>query len=135
CHELMHVLRFVTLDKVWFVAISGEQVGQLLIAQPPWYRGICDLVAIQMQNGQDCSVTCRIEKLVGMPTGRKRPGFGLTISDNATGQQIGIIEDRPISVCDGIPQFPALVDRTRSLRRGVAWDSSGKRKLLEEFQH
>lgn len=70
-----------------------------------------------------------------MPTGRQRPGFGLAVSDNATGQQIRIVEDRPVRVRDGVPQFSAFVDRARSLRGGVAWDSSGERELLKEFPH
>src|SRR5277367_1246569 len=131
----MHALGFVTLDKVWFVAISGEQMSQFFITETPKHGRICDLVAIQMQDGQYRTVPSRIEKLIGMPTGGQRTGFGLTVSDNAAGQQIRIIENRPIGMRDGVPQFPAFVNRPWSLRRSVAWDSPGKRELLKQFAH
>src|SRR5580693_4823738 len=128
----MHALGFVALHKVWFVTISGEQVREFLIAQTPKHRGIRDLIAIQMKNGQHRSIPRGIEKLIGMPTGRERSGFGLSVSDNATGQQIRVVENRSIGVRDGVPQLSPFVNRAGSLGGGVTWDSSGERKLLEE---
>src|SRR5258705_13397183 len=69
-----------------------------------------------------------------MPTRGQRPAFGFAISDHATYDQIGVIESSSISVRDGIPEFSAFMNRSRSFRRNVAGNSTGKRELLEEMQ-
>jgi hypothetical protein len=58
----------------------------------------------------------RVEKLVRVPGGGERAGFGLSISDYAGDNEVGVIEGRPISMGDGITELATLVNRTRSFR-------------------
>src|SRR5437016_3110018 len=71
-HELVHELGFGAFHEVRLVAISGEQVGQLLVSEPAEHRRIRDLVPVQVQERQHGPVATRIEKLVGMPARGQR---------------------------------------------------------------
>ncbi len=68
-----------------------------------------------------------------MPRRGQRPGFRLAIADDAGDDEIGIVEHRPERMAERIAQLSALVDRARALRRCVAGNSSGKRKLNKEL--
>src|SRR4029078_11612400 len=86
-----------------------------------------------MQDRKHRPVTCRIEKLVGMPTSRERPGLALAIAHYAARDQAGIIEDRAVRMDQGIAQLSAFMNRARCLRRGMTWDAARKRELLDEL--
>ena len=62
-------------------------------------------------------------------------GFRLAVADDAGDDQIGIVERRAIGVRQRIAKLAALVDRARRLRRDVARDPAGKRKLREQPLH
>src|SRR5580658_1861823 len=70
-----------------------------------------------------------------MPGGCKRARFSLAISHRDSDDEVRIVERRSVRMGDGVPEFAAFVNRTRSLRRAVRADSPGKRELPEEFQH
>src|SRR6187399_1488496 len=86
-----------------------------------------------MQDGQHRTIGHRIEELVGMPSGSEWSGFHFAIADDAGNDQIRIIECRSKRVAKRISQLTALVDRSRTFRRCMAGNSSGKRKLNEEL--
>src|SRR4030042_927658 len=68
-----------------------------------------------------------------MPRRGQRPGFRLAVADDAGDYEIGIIEDRTERMAERIAQLTALVDRAGRLRRCVAWNSAGKRKLNKKL--
>jgi hypothetical protein len=68
-----------------------------------------------------------------MPSSGQRTRLRLAIADDAGDDEIGIVEHRPERMAERIAQLAALVDRARALRRCVAWNSSGKRKLEKEL--
>jgi len=68
-----------------------------------------------------------------MPRGGQRSGFRLTVADDAGDDEIGMVVHRPERMAERIAQLAALVDRARALRRCVAGNSSGERKLNKEF--
>src|ERR1035438_9667453 len=94
---------------------------------------IGNLVAVEMQDRQHRAIGGRVEKLVGMPRRGQWSGFRLPIADDAGDDEIGIVEHCPERMAERIAQFAALVDRAWALRRRVAGNSSGKRKLEKEF--
>jgi hypothetical protein len=59
--------------------------------------------------------------------------FRLAITDDASDDEIGIVEHRSERMAQRIAQFAALVNRAWTLRRSVAGNSSGKRKLDKEL--
>ena len=83
-------------------------------------RWICNLVAVQMQNGQYRTVRRGIQKLVRVPARRQRSRLRLAIAHHARHNQVRIVERRPVSVHQGVAQLPAFVNRPRCLRRNVA---------------
>src|SRR5208282_580755 len=68
-----------------------------------------------------------------MPSRGQRSGFRLAIADDADDDEIGIVEHRPKRMAERVPQLATLVDRPWALRRCVAGNPSGKRKLNEEL--
>ena len=60
--------------------------------------GIGDFEAVEMQDRQHRAVARGVEEFVGVPTCRKRTGFGFAVADDAGDDQIGIVEGRAIGV-------------------------------------
>ena len=135
CHELVHLFRLVPLDEIGRVPISAKKLVQLLMADPSQDAGIGDLVAVQVEDRQNHPIGCRVQEFVGMPTCRQRPGLGFAVADHAGHDQIGIVEGGTICVREAVAEFAAFMDRTRSLRRDVAWNAAGERELGEEALH
>jgi hypothetical protein len=63
-----------------------------------------------MQHWQHRAVAHWVEELVGMPGGRQRSGFRLTVAHNHGSNQIGIVEGGITGMRYGIPEFTALMD-------------------------
>src|SRR5256885_8314722 len=70
-----------------------------------------------------------------MPACGQWTGFGFAVANNARGDQVGIVEYRPISVCKRITQLASFMYRARRFGGDVAWNAAGKRKLLEQPLH
>jgi hypothetical protein len=85
-----------------------------------------------MQDRQHSAVGDRSEELVGLPSGRERPGLGLAVADDAGDDQAGIVESRAEGVAERIAEFAALVDRAGRRGRDMARDASRERRLLEQ---
>ena len=98
-------------------------------------RGIADLEAVEMQDWQHRAVGDRVEKLVGLPGRRQRPGLGLAVADDAGDNQGGIVERRAEGVAEGIAEFAAFVNGARRRGGHMARNTAGKRKLLEQPLH
>src|SRR5262249_27559616 len=108
---------------------------QLFMADPGENAGIGDLVAVEVEDGQNRPGPRRIEEFVWMAAGRQRSSFRFTVADDAGNDQIGVVECRPIGVRDGIAELAAFVYRTGRLRRHVARDATGERELGEQALH
>jgi hypothetical protein len=132
-HGRMHQLGLVALDEVGCPPVAAEQLFQFLVLDAGQHGWVGNLVAVEMQDRQHRTVGGRIEKLVGMPRRGQRSCFCLAVTDDAGDDQIGIVIHRPERMAERIPQFTALVDGAGGLRRGVAGNASGKRKLDKEL--
>src|SRR5437762_9616403 len=106
-----------------FVADAGEEC---------W---VIDLVAIEVQDRQHCSISDRIEELVAVPAGGERPGFGLPITDHYQSDKVWIVVDGSVRVRDAVTKFTAFVNAAGSFRSGVTANSTRERKLFEETLH
>ena len=74
--------RIVALDEIRLVAVAREAaVAARHRGIRREHRRIGDLVAVEVQDRQHRAVARRIEKLVGMPGGGERAGFGLAVAD------------------------------------------------------
>src|SRR5262245_13309063 len=88
-----------------------------------------------MKNRQHSPVARGVQKLVGMPAGGQRSRLALAVANHAAGDQVGIVKDRAVSVDERISEFSTFMNRAWCFRGGMTWDSSRKRKLLEEPSH
>ncbi len=79
----MHDRRLASFDEVRAPAVAHQKRFELLARDARQNRGIGDLVAVEVQNGQDHAVRHRVEELVRVPCGRERAGLGLAVPDNA----------------------------------------------------
>ena len=127
----MHNFRLGTFHEIWFIAVAGKKVLKLFVGYAGKDRRIGNLVAVQMKDGQYRAVADGIQKLVRMPRGGQRPGFGLAVSHDAGDEQVGIIESRAECVRNRIAELATLVDRTRCLRCNVTGYAARERKLFE----
>ena len=105
----MHQLRIVTLDHMRRPSIAFEKILQLLWCDAGQQRGIGDLVSVQMKDRQNSAVANRVQKFIGVPGSRQRPGLCLAISDDHTHDQVGIVERRSKRMRDAVAQFAAFI--------------------------
>ena len=96
---------------------------------------IADFIAVQVQDGQNSTVTDRVQELVGLPRSRQRAGLSFTVAHGAGHDQVGVIEGGTKGMSDGVTQLAALVDGTRSLGCNVGGNAAGEGELFEQFLH
>ena len=115
----MHDGRDIAFHVVRLIAVATQQVGQFLAADAGEYRRIGDLVAVEMKDRKNRTITRGIQKFVGMPACGKRTGFRLTVADDAGHDQIWIVECRAIGMDEAVTQFAPFMDRPG--RSGATW--------------
>ena len=86
------------LDHPRVVAVAAEQVEQVGFGNAGQDGGIGDLVAVEVQDGQDRAVAGGIEKLVGVPAGGQRAGLGFSVADHAEHRELGVVERGAVGV-------------------------------------
>ena len=128
----MHDRRVVPFDEVRFPAAAEQQLTQFFSRYAREHGGVGDLVAVQVQDGQDGAVGHRVQELVRMPRRGQRSGLGFAVADDTRGDESGIVEDGAERVAQRVPELAALVDAAWRLRRGVAWNAAGKRELPKQ---
>ena len=94
-----------------------------------------DFVAIQMQNRQHRSVSRWIQELDALPASFERAGLSLAIADDASHDQIRIIERRSKGVDQRIAKFASLMHGVRRVRSAMARNTAGRRKRTKEKPH
>src|SRR5260370_10306862 len=127
----MHRFWLVSLYKVWFPAVAGEETIEFRIRHPRKHACTRDLVAIEMKNGQHRTIAYRVQKFIAVPARSQCPRFRLAVSHHATCEQIWVVEHGAASVHDRIAQFSTFVYVARSFSRLVPRNSSRKGKLFE----
>src|SRR5215831_17849333 len=70
-----------------------------------------------------------------MPAGSHRPGFCFPVPDDAGDDQIRIIEGCAVRMTQRVAQLATFMDRARRFGSYVAWNTAGKRELLEQPFH
>src|SRR6202043_3102132 len=78
------------------------------------------------------AVACGIQKFVGMPTSRESPGLSFAVADDATDDQIRIVEGGSIRMRHRVAQFAAFMNGAGGLRRYVTGNSMRPGKLAKE---
>ncbi len=134
-HRLVHDGGVVALDHIGPVPITLEEGFELTVGQAGENGRVGDLPPVQVQDRQHGTVVGRVQELVRMPGGGQRPGFRFTVADDASHQQVRVVEGRPIGVGEGVAEFSALVNRARRLRGHMAGDAAGERELPEQSAH
>ena len=72
-HELVHLGGVVAFDEVGLVTIALEEFLQFAMADAGQDGGAGDLVAVEVQDGQDGAVAGGVQELIGVPTGGRDP--------------------------------------------------------------
>src|SRR5579863_6159371 len=129
----MHQAGLVTLDEVGRPAVATEQLLQLLAGDTSEDRRVGDLVPVEVKDWEHRAVGDGIEKLVRVPGRRERSSLRLAVADHARDDEVRIVEHGSEGVAERIAQLAAFVDRARTLRGRVAWNSSGEGELKEEL--
>src|ERR1700758_381627 len=91
-HSLMHTGDIAALHEVRSPAVAAEQVFQLLARNARQQRGVVDLVAIQMKDGEYRTVTRWIQELVNVPGSGERSSFRLAVAHDRGNDEFGIVE-------------------------------------------
>ena len=72
-HLLVHGHRVVAFNEVRLPGAATEEALHLFMGHTAEDGGVRDLVAIQVQDGQNSAVTHGVQELVGLPAGGQGP--------------------------------------------------------------
>jgi len=120
-------------EVVRVVAHATEELVALAVGDARKNRGVGDLVAIEVQDGQDDAIGERIHELVGLPGRGERARLGLTISHHGNGEQRRVVENRTVGMGENVAELPTLMDRAGGLGRVVAGNAARIGELAEEL--
>src|ERR1035438_8304550 len=127
----MHDLRVVALNKVRLVATSAVQSLQICVTGASLCGWTRNLVAVEVKNGKDCTVSHRVEEVDGLPTAFKRTGLGFAVTDDAGDNQVGIVESGAECMDQRVAKLAALMHGVRDVRSTMARDPARRRELAE----
>src|SRR5439155_18399315 len=68
----------------------------------------------------------------GVPARGQWAGLGLAVADDASDEQVGVVEGGTEGVRQRVAEFAAFVNRPRRLRGDMRWDAARKGELAEE---
>src|ERR1700735_225208 len=136
CREkLVHDIGVVPFDKIGTVAMALEERGQFFVTGACHHGGTGDFITVEMQNRQYGPVSYGIQKLDTLPTSFERAGFGLAIADNASHDQVRIVEGCSEGVDQRVAEFASLMHRVRCMRSAMTGDTARRGKRAEEKTH
>src|SRR6516225_9236017 len=133
CHGLVHALGIRPLHEVGRPAVPAQEVLQLFVGDARQKSGIIDLVAVQVQYGQDRAIANGVQELADMPGSRQRSRFGFAVPDHRGDNQVRVVERCSTGMRENVPQFAPFMDGTRSLWRAVTANPARKGELFEEL--
>src|SRR6185437_8998721 len=131
-HLAVHVGGVRAGDDDRCIAETPELFEEFVIVHAPENRRVGDFIAVEVQEGQDGSITRGIEKLVAVPGGRERPRLGFPVADHAGDNEAGIVERSATSVRERVAKLAAFVNRTGRFRCRMARNAAGERELFEQ---
>jgi hypothetical protein len=99
-HHRVHRRRLGAFDEPWPPPVTLQQVFKLFAGNPREHGRIRNLEAVQVENRQHGTVADRVQELVRVPGGRKRPRFRLTVTDNARRDQRRVVQHRTEGVAE-----------------------------------
>ena len=91
-HQRVKFFWVIAFDEIRFIAVASKQRFQFLVADSGQDGRAGNLVAVQMQDGQNRAVMHRVKKFIRVPTGGQRASLGFAIAHHARDNQIGIVE-------------------------------------------
>src|SRR5919199_3816608 len=105
CHQLMHGFGIGAFHEVGLVAIADEQAFYFLMTNSRQDCRVSNLVAIEVQDRQYCTIPYGVEELIGVPSCSEGPSFSFPISYDTANYQVRVIKGSPVSMRNRITQF------------------------------
>src|SRR5207302_8569843 len=102
---------------------SNESLNSLILLTSQ-NGGARNLVAIQMQNGKDSTITNRVQKANAFPGALKWRGLCLTIPNDSSNDYIRIVEGCTKAMRKDVTQFASFVNGAWSGKANMARDTS-----------
>jgi hypothetical protein len=123
---------FVALDEEDLVSVARDQLPDLFVGRSPEHRRARDLVAIQVEDGQDRAIPRWVQKADPLPASLERPSLGLAVADHRGNDEARVVEGGSEGMDQNVAELPTLVDRPRRGHAHVARDPARGRELSEE---
>ena len=117
------------------VTVAAKEALEVFVAHAREQRGVRDLPAVQVQDGQHRAVLGRVHELRRMPARRERAGLGFAVADDAGDDEVRIVECGAVRVRERVAELATFVDRARHFGCAMAWDAARERELAEQRAH
>jgi len=132
-------LTLVLAQNLHHPAVGGEVVVVRVdlggVAAAGHLQHILPAIGVVLVGAEEAKVPAIQVPLVGVPARRQGPGLGLAVADDASDDQVGVVEGGAVGVGQGIAELTPLVDRAGRLGGDVAGDSTGEAELCKQPLH
>ena len=109
-----------------------EEIFEFFVGDAGENSRIGNLPPIEMENGEHGTIGDGIEKLVRVPGGSERGGFGFAIADDAGNDEIGIVKGGAVRMQQRVAEFAAFIDRSGNIGSIMRGNAVGPGELAKE---
>ena len=89
---------------------------------------IVDLVTIQMQDREDCTICEWVEELCAVPTGSEWTSLGFSVTDHCQSNKIRVVIDSSKGMRYRVTELSTLMDTAGGFGGGVTANTTGEGK-------
>jgi hypothetical protein len=125
-HQAMHLARVLALDEVRRPAAAPQKLFELLSLDASEKGRVADLVAVEVEDGQNGPVRRGIEKLVRLPCGGQGSSLRFTVAYDARNHELGIVKRGSEGVAQRVSKLTTLMNRPGGRRRNVTGNATRK---------
>ena len=103
------------LDDTNLVTVAGEECCDLLVVHRSVDGTLRDLEAVDVHDRQDRARLGRVDVLVAVPRGGSGTGLGLTVTNDASDDEVGLVHDGTEGHAQSVAELTTLVDGSGGL--------------------
>src|ERR1700722_9679026 len=120
----MHDFRLITFDEVRLITTPDVEGLQVFVARPTLHGRPRNLVPVEVQDREDRAIAHWIEKVDGLPATFQGTGLGISVTNHAGNDQVGVVEGCAESVDQGVAELSTFMHGIRNMRAAMAGHST-----------
>jgi len=127
--------RIDPFDEVNVVSLPAEEARDPFVARAPEDGRPGDLVAVEVEHGENGAVARRIQVADALPRPFEGPRLGLAVTDDRDRDEVRVVHDRAERMREDVAELAPFVNRAWGGRAHMARHAAWGRELAKELAH